>query len=171
MRLPGQNPPPIKVVNGNVIINATLDFAPDSLKARSLIPVIREQVKKIDSTILVGGGSAVNYDVGVAANRDNHTIIPIVLILIALILTLLLRSIVAGAILLATVVLSYFATIGVCQLVFAHIFKFPGADTSFPLFAFVFLVALGIDYNIFLMTRVREEYTAETTLSQFHYME
>ena len=84
--LPGQNPPPIKVVNGNVIINATLDFAPDSLKARSLIPVIREQVKKIDSTILVGGGSAVNYDVGVAANRDNHTIIPIVLILIALIL-------------------------------------------------------------------------------------
>ena len=70
---------------------------------------------------------------------------------------MLLRSILAGAVLLATVVLSYFATIGVCQLVFEHIFKFPGADTSFPLFAFIFLVALGIDYNIFLMTRVREE--------------
>jgi RND superfamily putative drug exporter len=55
------------------------------------------------------------------------------------------------------VVLSYFATLGACQLVFEHIFNFKGADTSFPLFAFIFLVALGIDYNIFLMTRVREE--------------
>ena len=140
-----------------VILNATLDFAPDSEAARKLIPKIREVAKSVDNSVLVGGGSAVNYDVDIAAQHDNRTIIPIVLILIALILTVLLRSILAGAILLATVVLSYFATIGVCQLVFEHIFNFPGADTSFPLFAFIFLVALGIDYNIFLMTRVREE--------------
>jgi RND superfamily putative drug exporter len=157
IELPGQPQPPIKVVQDKVILNATLDFAPDSEAARKLIPKIREVVKSVDKSVLVGGGSAVNYDVDVAAQHDNRTIIPIVLILIALILTVLLRSILAGAILLATVVLSYFATIGVCQLVFEHIFNFPGADTSFPLFAFIFLVALGIDYNIFLMTRVREE--------------
>ena len=157
IELPGQPQPPIKVVQDKVILNATLDFAPDSEAARKLIPKIREVAKSVDKSVLVGGGSAVNYDVDVAAQHDNRTIIPIVLILIALILTVLLRSILAGAILLATVVLSYFATIGVCQLVFEHIFNFPGADTSFPLFAFIFLVALGIDYNIFLMTRVREE--------------
>jgi RND superfamily putative drug exporter len=77
--------------------------------------------------------------------------------LITLILGLLLRSIVSAVLLLGTVVLSYFATLGVCALVFNHIFGFAGADASFPLFAFIFLVALGIDYNIFLMTRVREE--------------
>jgi RND superfamily putative drug exporter len=70
---------------------------------------------------------------------------------------LLLRSIVAPLLLVATVVLSFFATLGACALVFNHVFGFPGADTAFPLFAFVFLVALGIDYNIFLMSRVRQE--------------
>jgi RND superfamily putative drug exporter len=80
-----------------------------------------------------------------------------VLVLITIILGLLLRSILSAALLLGTVVLSFFATLGACQLVFEHVFGFKGADTSFPLFAFIFLVALGIDYNIFLMTRVREE--------------
>jgi RND superfamily putative drug exporter len=84
-------------------------------------------------------------------------IIPIVLLLIAIILGLLLRSIFAAGLLLATVVLSFAATLGVCALVFEHVFGFAGSDAAFPLFAFVFLVALGIDYNIFLMTRVREE--------------
>jgi RND superfamily putative drug exporter len=76
---------------------------------------------------------------------------------IFLILMLLLRSIAAPVVLIGTVLLSYFATLGVCAIAFNHIFGFAGADTSFPLFAFVFLVALGVDYNIFLMTRVREE--------------
>jgi RND superfamily putative drug exporter len=84
-------------------------------------------------------------------------IIPIVLLLIAIILALLLRSILAAGLLLLTVVLSFAATLGVCALVFENVFGFPSTDASFPLFAFVFLVALGIDYNIFLMTRVREE--------------
>ena len=85
------------------------------------------------------------------------TIIPVILILIAIILGLLLRSILASLLLLVTVVLSFLATLGASSIVFHHLFHFAGEDSSFPLFAFVFLVALGIDYNIFLMTRVREE--------------
>lgn len=114
-------------------------------------------MKSVDESILVGGTTAVFFDTDVAARHDNRTVIPVVLLLITLILGLLLRSIVSAVLLLGTVVLSYFATLGVCALVFNHIFGFAGADASFPLFAFIFLVALGIDYNIFLMTRVREE--------------
>jgi len=149
--------PSMKVVDGKVLLNATLSMSPDSVGARELVPVIRNAVHAIDPTILVGGSSAVSYDVDQASRHDNRLIIPVVLILIGIILSLLLRSLAAAGLLLATVVLSYAATLGVCQLVFHNIFHFVGADTSFPLFAFVFLVALGIDYNIFLMTRVREE--------------
>ena len=147
----------VLVVDGKVLLYATLAVAADSKEARELIPVIRKEVKKIDSSILVGGQSAVNYDIDESSRRDNRVIIPIVLLLIALILGLLLRSIFAAGLLLVTVVLSFLATLGVCALVFEHVFGFAGTDASFPLFAFVFLVALGIDYNIFLMTRVREE--------------
>lgn len=157
--IPGQALPEIKVVDGLVVLNVTLTAAPDSVKARESVPVIRVAVHKIDPAILVGGSSAVSYDVDQASRHDNRLVIPVVLILIGIILTLLLRSFVAAGLLLSTVVLSYAATLGVSQLVFQHIFHFSGADTSFPLFAFVFLVALGIDYNIFLMTRVREEST------------
>ena len=146
-----------KVVNGRAILDVTLAQAPDSVGARDLVPQIRTAVKAIDPTILVGGSTAVYYDVDQASRRDNRVIIPIVLLLIGIILALLLRSIAAAGLLLLSVILSYAATLGVCQLVFHNVFHFPGADTSFPLFAFVFLVALGIDYNIFLMTRVREE--------------
>lgn len=153
----GQPLPAVKVIDGQVILNATLTMSPDSVAARELVPTIRKVVQAIDSTILVGGSSAVSYDIDQASRHDNRLIIPVVLVLIGIILSLLLRSLAASALLLATVVLSYAATLGVCQLVFHNIFHFAGADTSFPLFAFVFLVALGIDYNIFLMTRVREE--------------
>ncbi|NDI11497.1 MAG: MMPL family transporter, partial [Actinobacteria bacterium] len=156
-KIPGQPTPPIKVVEGKVLLNATLKVAPDSVDARNTIPLIRDAVKKVDKEILVGGGTAVQYDTDVASRHDNRLIIPIVLVIIGIILGLLLRSILAAGLLLLTVVLSFMATLGVCQLVFEHIFGFAGADASFPLFAFIFLVALGIDYNIFLMTRVREE--------------
>lgn len=149
--------PAFKVVEGHAVLDATLSQPPDSVTARRLVPLIRAAVHKIDPTILVGGTSAVYYDVDKASSRDKRLIIPIVLLLIGIILSLLLRSLVAAGILLATVVLSYTATLGVCQLVFHNLFHFPGADTAFPLFVFIFLVALGIDYNIFLMTRVREE--------------
>lgn len=146
-----------KVVGGRMILQATLSQAPDSVGARESIPVIRAAMHKIDPTILVGGTSAIYYDVDQASRRDNRVIIPIVLLVIGIILSLLLRSLLAAGLLLVTIVASYAATLGVCQLVFHNLFHFPGADTAFPLFAFIFLVALGIDYNIFLMTRVREE--------------
>ncbi len=155
--IPGGPIPEIKVVNNKAILNVTLDKAPDSVEASNDIPEIRRLAQQVDSTALVGGTSAVSYDIRTANDRDNKTIIPIILIVITIILGLLLRSILSAALLLGTVVLSYFATLGVCALVFNHVFGFEGGDTSFPLFAFIFLVALGIDYNIFLMTRVREE--------------
>jgi RND superfamily putative drug exporter len=147
----------VKVVGGKVIINATLDQAPDSVEAGEYVTPIREAAKSADPSALVGGTSAVYFDVRTANDRDNKTIIPIILFVITIILGLLLRSIISAIVLLGTVVLSYFATLGVCALVFNHVFGFAGGDNSFPLFAFIFLVALGIDYNIFLMTRVREE--------------
>ena len=154
---PEANAAGVIVKDGLSILNVTLSTAPDSRESRDRIPAIREAVKSIDDSILVGGTTAVFFDTDVAARHDNRTVIPVVLLLITLILGLLLRSIVSAVLLLGTVVLSYFATLGVCALVFNHIFGFAGADASFPLFAFIFLVALGIDYNIFLMTRVREE--------------
>lgn len=147
----------VKVIDGNVLLYATLEVPADSTEAKGTIPLIREAAKSVNDTSLVGGQSAIGYDVDQSSRRDNRVIIPIVLLLIALILGLLLRSIFAAGLLLVTVVLSFFATLGVCALVFEHVFGFKGTDASFPLFAFVFLVALGIDYNIFLMTRVREE--------------
>ena len=155
--IPGQPLPAMKVVNNRAILNLTLDKAPDSVEAGNDIPEIRRLAHAADATSLVGGTSAVYFDVRTANNRDIKTIIPIILLVITLILGLLLRSIVSAIVLLGTVVLSYFATLGVCALVFNHVFGFAGGDNSFPLFAFIFLVALGIDYNIFLMTRVREE--------------
>lgn len=156
-KIPGAPTPPIKVVDGQVLLNATLKVAPDSVEARNTIPLIREAVHAVDKEILVGGGTAVQFDTDVASRHDNRVIIPVVLIIIGIILGLLLRSILAAGLLLLTVVLSFMATLGVCQLVFENVFDFKGADASFPLFTFIFLVALGIDYNIFLMTRVREE--------------
>ena len=154
---PEANAGGVIVKNGLSILNVTLSTAPDSRESRDRIPAIRKADKSVDKSIVVGGTTAVFFDTDVAARHDNRTVIPVVLLLITIILGLLLRSLVSAVLLLGTVVLSYFATLGVCALVFNHIFGFAGGDASFPLFAFIFLVALGIDYNIFLMTRVREE--------------
>ena len=147
----------LKVVDGKVVLYATLKVAPDSAEGKESIPLIRQAAKAVNPNILVGGQSAIGYDVDQSSRRDNRVIIPTVLLLIAVILGFLLRSIFAAALLLGTVVLSFAATLGVCALVFDNVFGFAGTDAAFPLFAFIFLVALGIDYNIFLMTRVREE--------------
>ena len=147
----------LKVIDGKVVLYATLKVAPDSAEGKESIPLIRQAAKAVNPNILVGGQSAIGYDVDQSSRRDNRVIIPIVLLLIAVILGFLLRSIFAAALLLGTVVLSFAATLGVCALVFDNVFGFAGTDAAFPLFAFIFLVALGIDYNIFLMTRVREE--------------
>ncbi|MEI6220772.1 MAG: MMPL family transporter [Actinomycetes bacterium] len=149
--------PATEIVDGKELLNATLAYSPDSNAAIKLIAPIRTLVHGIDATSVVGGTSAVYTDIYAATRHDQRLIIPVILLLIAIILGLLLRSIVASLLLLLTVVISFFATLGACAIVFHHIFHFAGEDSSFPLFAFVFLVALGIDYNIFLMTRVREE--------------
>jgi putative drug exporter of the RND superfamily len=155
--VPGAPLSDIKVVDGKVIVNVTLSINPDSREAIAWIPEIRDIAQAADPDALVGGSTAVSYDIAQASARDNRVIIPIVLFLITIILGLLLRSILSAFLLLGTVVLSFLATLGACKIVFEYIFNFKGADPSFPLFAFIFLVALGIDYNIFLMTRVREE--------------
>ena len=155
----GQTEPggPPKVVDGQVQVEAVLTVASDSPEAEQTVLRLREAVDEVGTDVLVGGGTAVVYDIKQESARDTRVIIPAILVMIFLVLALLLRAIVAPLLLVATVVLSFFATLGVCAFVFDTVFGFAGADPSFPLFAFVFLVALGIDYNIFLMTRVREE--------------
>jgi RND superfamily putative drug exporter len=145
------------VREGKVLINATLNYAADSIEAEDAVKVLREQVKAVDADALVGGVTATALDTNTTAQRDLVIIIPIVLAVILVILMLLLRSVLAPVLLVLSVVLSYGAAMGVSALVFNNILGFPGADATVPLFGFVFLVALGVDYNIFLMSRVREE--------------
>jgi RND superfamily putative drug exporter len=143
---------------GFAYLEGTLSASPDSPAAYDTVDRVRDRVHAISGAdALVGGDSAINLDLQRAAAHDRNLIIPVVLIVVFAILAVLLRAIVAPLILIATVVLSFGAALGVSALVFRHIFGFGGADSSLPLFVFVFLVALGIDYNIFLMTRVREE--------------
>ena len=155
---PGAPAGPAKVVDGTVLINATLTAEePDSDQATAAVTAARASLPAIDNTALVGGVTAVALDTNLTAQRDLVKIIPIVLGVIFLILIALLRSIVAPVVLIISVVISYGAALGVSALVFNNVFHFPGADASVPLFGFIFLVALGVDYNIFLMTRIREE--------------
>ncbi|MGW6442082.1 MMPL family transporter [Lentzea sp. NPDC055074] len=147
---------PSGTADGLVRIEATLKDAPDSDAAVATVERLRAAVDGIDGT-KVGGPTATLLDTRTTSEHDRTLIIPIVLLVIFLILTVLLRSLLAPLLLIATVVLSFAATMGVSALVFNHVLDFPGSDPVVPLFGFVFLVALGIDYNIFLMTRVREE--------------
>jgi putative drug exporter of the RND superfamily len=148
----------VQPVDGRILIDANLKNRYDTRQATDTVKRIRSAVHAIpDAKALVGGSTAVNYDTLQASRHDRNLIIPIVLLVILLVLGLVLRAILAPLLLIVSVVLSFGATLGVSALVFNHIFHFANADPAFPLFAFVFLVALGIDYNIFLMTRVREE--------------
>lgn len=149
-----QNP---KVVDGKILLQITLKEAADSTAAKEDVVQLRKDVKTVDTTALVGGTSAIQYDTNQASLRDLRVVIPLILMAITIILMLLLRSLVAPLILLLTTVLSFGATLGISALLFNHVWDFPGADPSVVIFGFVFLVALGIDYNIFLMSRVREE--------------
>lgn len=147
-----------KVVDGRVLVQAVLTDPADSPQAIDTVQRIRDQVHAPpDAGALVGGSTAIQADSIATSEHDRAEVIPIVLVVILLVLMLLLRAVVAPVLLVATVVLSFAATLGVAALVFDHVLGFPGADPAVPLFAFVFLVALGVDYNIFLMSRVREE--------------
>ena len=148
---------PPKVVDGTVVVQATLTAAADSPEADDVVRRLRADLDAVGDEVLVGGQTAMNLDVRDASNRDLRVIIPAILLVIFVVLALLLRSLVAPLLLVAANVVSFAATMGVAALAFNHVFDFPGSDPSTPLYGFVFLVALGIDYSIFLMTRVREE--------------
>lgn len=144
----------ITVVDGKVLLSATLVDEPYSEAAEATVKRVRTEV---NDGVLVGGTTAVTVDTNAASDHDRSVIIPLVLVAITIILMALLRAIVAPILLLATTVLSFCASLGVAAYLFNNVWHFPGADPSVVLYGFVFLVALGIDYNIFLMTRVREE--------------
>ena len=153
-----ESPSPPVSQDGVAFIQATIDHDPSTQAAFDTVERVREAVHAVEGAdALVGGGSAFFLDTLNASERDSIVIIPIILVVVLLILMALLRSVLAPLILMVTVVLSFGAALGLSSLLFEYVFGFAGADPSFPLFAFVFLVALGIDYNIFLMTRVREE--------------
>ena len=140
------------------LLQATLAPDPFSTEAFDLVPGLRAAAHRAGGEeTLVGGATAVEFDTRQAAARDTKLIVPIALLVVFLVLMALLRAVVAPVLLILTVILSFAASLGVGAIVFDVIFGFPGSDPSLPLFAFVFLVALGIDYNIFLMARVREE--------------
>lgn len=152
----GTAPGPV-VVEGQVLLQATLVEAPDSEEAQKAIRSIRQTFADENISAVVGGVTATSVDTNDASIHDRNLIIPIVLLVILVILMLLLRSIVAPLLLVVTTVVSFATALGVAALLFNHVFSFPGADPAVPLYGFVFLVALGIDYNIFLVTRIREE--------------
>jgi RND superfamily putative drug exporter len=156
----------IPPVDGVKLITAPVEGDVADQAAFDAVAEIRDAVHAVDGAdALVGGTSAIYLDIQKASSRDNKVIIPVILFVVMLILMLLLRAVLSPVLLIGTVVLSFGAALGISTLlfhgVFAQVFDhgegFRHADASFPLFVFVFLVALGIDYNIFLMTRVREE--------------
>ncbi|QBI54824.1 MMPL family transporter [Streptomonospora litoralis] len=156
-----QAPPPEappKTVDGRVLVEASLNAPAESQRAVEIVRELRAEVHAVPGAdALVGGTDAVLLDTLETAQRDLAVVVPLVLAVVLAVLVVLLRSLVAPLLLVGTTVLSFAAALGVGALVFDHVLGFPGADPVVPLFAFVFLVALGIDYNIFLMTRAREE--------------
>jgi RND superfamily putative drug exporter len=147
-----------QTAGGLAYLEGTLADPADSQAAKDTVDRVRIVVHAVPGAdAKAGGGTAIILDTQRASNDDNKVIIPVVLLVVLLILAVLLRSLFAPVLLVATVVLSFGAALGLSALVFKYLLGFEGADPSLPLFVFVFLVALGIDYNIFLMTRVHEE--------------
>jgi RND superfamily putative drug exporter len=139
------------------MLQVTLADPADSDEAKQTVRDLRETVAGVDAAAIVGGVTATAVDTDDTSIRDRTLIIPVILVVILLILMLLLRAVLVPVLLILSVIVSFAATLGVAALLFDYVLGFPGADPSVPLYGFVFLVALGIDYNIFLMTRVREE--------------
>ena len=142
-----------------MLLIGTLTDAADSVAAEDTVRDLRIAYDEElgEGTALVGGVTATDIDSNDTSIRDRTVIIPVVLAVILVILMLLLRAVLAPVLLVASVILSFGSALGVSALVFNGVFAFPGADPAVPLYGFVFLVALGVDYNIFLMSRVREE--------------
>lgn len=148
--------PPV-VVDGRVLVEVVTEAAAETQAATVVVADVRDAVHEVAPGALVGGAAAERLDTQLTSARDLRVIVPTVLAVILVVLILLLRAVVAPVVVVLANLLSFGATLGVGALVFNHVLGFPGADATVPLYAFVFLVALGIDYSIFLMTRVREE--------------
>jgi len=146
-----------KIVDGRALVFATLADPADSQSATDTVRDLRTDLDAVSTDVLVGGSTAINLDTRDVTASDRMKVIPAILLVILIVLALLLRAVVAPVLLIVANVLSFGATLGISALVFEHVFHFPSADPSTSLIGFVFLVALGIDYSIFLMTRVREE--------------
>lgn len=144
--------------DGRVLFEATLRAPSDSDAAKATVERVRDAVHAVPGAhAQVGGGTAALLDMENAQTHDNYLVIPLVLAVVLLVLGVLLRALVAPLLLIGTVVLSLATALGLSALAFRYVFDYAGEDVAFPLFVFVFLVALGIDYNIFLSTRIREE--------------
>lgn len=156
---PGTPAPEPTVSEGQLLLAVTLTDAADSAAAEDTVRDLRASFDGDfgQGAVLVGGQTAIDVDTNDTSIRDRTVIIPVILVVVLIILMLLLRSILAPVLLILSTVLSFGTALGVSALVFNFVLGFPGADPAVPLYGFVFLVALGIDYNIFLMSRVREE--------------
>jgi RND superfamily putative drug exporter len=144
----------------HVSLEVMLRIDPFSRRALDAVPALREAARKAagDGEVLVGGITADEHDNLEALRRDAKLIVPAVQLLILVILMALLRAVVAPLYVIGTVVLSFAFALGASSLIFTHVFGQPDSDPNLAIFAFIFLVALGVDDNIFLMTRIREEH-------------
>jgi len=142
--------------NGITEVDVVIDAAPGSDAASNTVVAMRDAVAGIPTTH-VGGTEAVALDASDANRRDLTVILPIILLLVLVALAALLRSVVAPVVLVTTVVATYLASLGLSWVIFTQLLGFDRLDAGVPLLAFVFLVALGVDYNIFLVTRAAEE--------------
>ena len=159
----GSTPPAPKVVDGDVVVLATLKGSAESAAAADTVRALRTDLDRVSPDVLVGGNTAIQLDARDTTDADRARVIPAILVVIFIVLALLLRSLAAPLLLVLANVLSFGATIGISAVMFNHVFDFPASDPSISLIGFVFLVALGIDYSIFLMTRVREESVRQGT--------
>jgi putative drug exporter of the RND superfamily len=139
-------------------IDVVLDADPESAESFAIIGELRLALDDLgDGSGLVGGIDAEGLDLRDAQQRDQNLVIPLILVLVLAVLIILLRSLLAPLLLLVAVVASFFSAVGIGSVLFATVFGFPGVDTNVLLFSFLFLVALGVDYSIFLVTRAKEE--------------
>ena len=154
--VPGQQPEP-KIVEGEAVLLVTLEGSADSAAATEVVRDLRSSMDQVSEDIVIGGQTATLLDTRDTEDRDRAIVIPAILLVVFLVLAVLLRSLLAPLMLIVANVLSFAATMGISALLFNNVFDFPSSQPSILLIGFVFLVALGIDYSIFLMTRVREE--------------
>lgn len=143
------------VSDGQVLIVASTSAPSEDIAAQNTVGDIREAVDGMD--VFVGGDAATRLDTQQTGTSDLLKVVPVTLVVVGLMLMVLLRSITAPLLVLAANILSFGATLGIAAILFNNVLGWPGSDASVPLYSFIFLVALSIDYTIFLMTRAREE--------------